>query len=293
MSAPQRPPALVGLHYTPTDTSMPIVEFARAAAERRFDAIVLPEHTHIPLASRYPTGDGQVPDRYRHVLDVYTTLAFVAASTNLNIGTCISLVAQHDPIALAKAIATLDHLSGGRFTLGVGYGWNRHELANHGKEFKDRRATTREYVALMRALWTRDEAEFHGEYANLELSWSWPKPIQTPSVPVLLGCTPSPRGFDDLAGWADGWIPICQDPASMAEWLASLHSRWQVAGRVGLPTIWALHYGHALDDATLLANLRAFRSAGVTQVLLDVHPGTREEVLPTLDRYASLLEKTR
>ena len=202
---PSRPP--VALHYFATDRSLPVADFARAAAERGFDAVLLPEHTHIPVCTESPyPGGGDLPERYRRTLDPYVALSVVAAQTELKIGTCISLVAQHDPIALAKTIATLDFISGGRFSLGVGYGWNVPELANHGREAASRRAIVREYVALMRALWQDTEAEFHGDHANLSPSWAWPKPVQQPSVPVLLGCQLTPRGYAEIVGWADGWI---------------------------------------------------------------------------------------
>ena len=129
----QRPE--IGLHYFATDRSLPVADFARAAAERGFDAVLLPEHTHIPVSTEAPyPGGGELPERYRRTLDPYVALSVVAAQTDLQIGTCISLVAQHDPIALAKTIATLDFMSGGRFSLGVGYGWNEPELANHGRD---------------------------------------------------------------------------------------------------------------------------------------------------------------
>jgi alkanesulfonate monooxygenase SsuD/methylene tetrahydromethanopterin reductase-like flavin-dependent oxidoreductase (luciferase family) len=168
---PPRP--LTALSYFATDRSLPVADFARAAAERGFDAILLPEHTHIPVSTESPyPGGGNLPERYRRTLDPYVALSAVAAQTDLEIGTCVALVAQHDPIALAKTIATLDFMSGGRFSLGVGYGWNRPELANHGREVAKRRAIVREYVQLMRALWQDTEAEFHGDHANLSPSWA-------------------------------------------------------------------------------------------------------------------------
>ena len=230
MSGTPRP--LVALHYFATDQSMPVADFARAAAERGFDAVLLPEHTHIPVAteSPYPSG-GDLPERYRRTLDPYVALSVVAAQTDLKIGTCVSLVAQHDPIALAKTIATLDFISGGRFSLGVGYGWNGPELANHGREVAKRRAIVREHVALMRALWQDTEAEFHGDHASLSPSWAWPKPVQRPSVPVLLGCQLTPRGQAEITGWADGWIGFAGDLDAFAAQVATLRSQWAEAWR--------------------------------------------------------------
>ncbi len=231
MSRSQRRP-LVGLQYFATDRSLPVADFARAVAERGFDAVLLPEHTHIPVSTEAPyPGGGDLPERYRRTLDPYVALSIVAAQTDLKIGTCISLVAQHDPIALAKTIATLDFVSGGRFSLGVGYGWNVPELANHGHEAAKRRAIVREYVQLMRALWQDTEAEFHGEHANLSPSWAWPKPVQQPSVPVLLGCRPTPSGCAEIAAWADGWISYGNDLDLFASQVTTLRWRWTDAGR--------------------------------------------------------------
>ena len=227
---PSRP--LAALHYFATDQSLPVADFARAAAERGFGAVLLPEHTHIPVCTRAPyPGGGDLPERYRRTLDPYVALSVVAAQTDLKIGTCISLVAQHDPIALAKTIATLDFLSGGRFSLGVGYGWNVPELANHGREAAKRRAIVREYVALMRALWQETEAEFHGDHANLSPSWAWPKPAQQPSVPVLLGCRLTPAGYAEIVGWADGWIGYGSDLDLFASQVSTLRWQWAEAGR--------------------------------------------------------------
>lgn len=204
MTSPQ-----IGLLYRQTDASMPLLDLAHAAEERRFDCIVIGEHTHIPVSRETPfpgTADGSLPDAYPEFPDPYVALAFIAAQTSLRVAVGIALVAQHDPIALAKTIATLDRMSGGRLTLGVGFGWNREELANHGKSFTDRRAIVREHVELMRALWTQTEAEYHGEHASLERSWAWPKPVQ-PTVPVLLGVQGGERGFEAVVGWGDGWLP--------------------------------------------------------------------------------------
>ena len=158
----------IGLLYRQTDAAMPLLDLAYAAEERRFDCIVIGEHTHIPVSRETPfpgTADGSLPDAYPEFPDPYVALAFIAARTSLRIAVGIALVAQHDPIALAKTVATLDTMSGGRLTLGVGFGWNREELANHGKSFLDRRAIVREHVELMRALWTQTEADPEGEAA--------------------------------------------------------------------------------------------------------------------------------
>jgi probable F420-dependent oxidoreductase len=268
---------------------MPIVEFAHAAEDRGFDAIVLPEHTHIPVSSAtgYP-GGGELPERYLRTCDPYIALAVVAAQTGLRIGTCVSLVAQHDPIALAKAIATLDFLSEGRFTLGVGYGWNLEELANHGREVAQRRSIVRENVAVMRTLWQDIQAEFHGDHVNLSPSWAWPKPVQQPSVPVLLGCAPTPRGYEEIVRWADGWIPGGSDPDLLASWLTILRDKWTEAGRSESgPIIWPMQT--LVEDDTLRANLERFHALGVDQVILDLQTASRDDILRILDRYATVI----
>ncbi|SEP17614.1 TIGR03619 family F420-dependent LLM class oxidoreductase [Trujillonella endophytica] len=279
----------IGLLYFATDRSMPLLDVARAAAERGFDSLLLPEHTHIPVstASSFPRG-GAVPERYLRTLDPYVALAMMAAETDLRIGTCVALVAQHDPIALAKTVATLDHLSGGRFTLGVGYGWNVDELANHGRDPRRRRAIVREHVAAMRALWRDEQAEFQGEHVTLSPSWAWPKPPPERPVPVLLGCSPTPRGYESIVEWADGWIPAAPSPELLADWLATLRAQWELAGRDAAgPVVWTLQ-GPA-DDDTLARHLDRYRELGVHQVVLDLQTVPREELLPTLDRYAAVV----
>lgn len=279
------------LLYRQTAASMPLLELAHAADERRFDAIMIGEHTHIPVSRKTPfpgTPDGSLPDAYPEFPDPYVALAFVAAQTSLQIAVGVALVAQHDPIALAKAVATLDSMSGGRLTLGVGFGWNREELANHGKSFRDRRAIAREHVELMRALWTQAEAEYHGQHANLERSWAWPKPAQ-PSVPVLLGVQGGERAFEAVIGWGDGWLPGGSDGRWLTTKLAELRQRWTDAGRPAPgPVVWPME-NRVLDDDGLRAQLDLFRDLAVDQVVLDIPTSGREEILPLLDRYSKVI----
>lgn len=284
---------LAALHYFATDQSLPVTDFARAAAERGFDAVLLPEHTHIPVGtgSPYP-GGGDLPERYRRTLDPYVALSVVAARTDLMIGTCVSLVAQHDPIALAKTIATLDFISSGRFSLGVGYGWNAPELANHGRDAAKRRAIVREHVALMRALWHDTEAEFHGDHASLSPSWAWPKPVQRPSVPVLLGCQLTPRGQAEITGWADGWIGFAGDLDVFAGQVATLRSRWAEAGRADVGRAGAGPLIRPMlgivDDDTLRRSFERLRALGADQVVLDLQ-AVEGDIRAVLDRYAAAL----
>lgn len=281
----------VGLLYRAIDRDsvMSLQDFAQAADERGFDSLVLGEHTHIPVSRESDfIGGGELPDSYPRLLDPYIGLAFVAARTSLRIGTCVSLVAEHDPIALAKALATLDFLSDGRLTLGVGYGWNREEFANHGHSYKDRRKIVREYVELMRELWTKTEAEYHGTFARLEPSWSWPKPVQS-TIPVLLGAAAAgDRAIEEIAAWADGWMIGGSNLDWLAERNAALTRRWLEAGRdESGPIIYAMHQQQ--DDDDFLARLDRYRELRVAEVLCDIPTAPRSKILPILDRYADAL----
>ena len=287
-------PLPVGLLYRQTDSAMSLLDLAHAAEDRDFDCIIVGEHTHIPVSRESPfpgTADGELPDAYPEFPDPYVALAFVAAQTSLRIAAGIALVAQHDPIALAKTVATLDHMSDGRFTLGVGFGWNREELANHGKDFNDRREIVCDYVGLMRTLWTETEAEYHGRYANLERSWSWPKPVQ-PSIPVLLGAQAGERAFEAIVNWGDGWIPGGSNAKWLAAKLADLRRRWVDGGRPDAgPIVWPMQ--EVVDDDQLRAQLDCFQELSVAQIVLDIPTATCEVILPLLDRYAKVISTRR
>ncbi|WP_432842558.1 TIGR03619 family F420-dependent LLM class oxidoreductase [Dactylosporangium sp. CA-092794] len=210
----------VGVVLNLTDRTPPITACVPALEERGFESVWLGEHTHLPVDSvfRYSTGkysvgqkarDGYVPDFYKRMPDPYVSLAAAAAMTSrIRLGTCIALPAEHSPIALAKTIATLDALSGGRFLFGIGYGWNALEMRNNGFEYADRRAVLREKIAAMKALWTQETAGFDGEFVRFTESWSFPKPAHLPHPPVLLGAAATAATFDDVVGFADGWIPV-------------------------------------------------------------------------------------
>jgi len=283
----------VGLLYREARSAMPLLELAHAGQERGFDSVIVGEHTHIPVSreSPWPGLGDDLPEEYCEFPDPYVALAFVAARTSLRIATGVALVAQHDPIALAKTVATLDHLSGGRLTLGVGFGWNSEELANHGRAFGDRRAIVREHVELMRTLWCETEAEYHGEHANLERSWAWPKPAQ-PTVPVLLGAQAGPRALDAVVEWADGWIPGGSQGAWLAAKVGELRGRWVDAGRPETgPIIWPMQ--EVVDNDRLLLQVDRFQALAVDQVVLDIPTATRDEILPLLDRYATVIASRR
>jgi len=200
----------IGVVILPTDRSARPAELARAVEERGLESLFFGEHTHIPAErqSPYPLGD-ELPDEYRRTLDPFTALAAVATATSsLRFGTCVCLIAQRDPILTAKEVATLDLLSSGRVDLGVGYGWNVEEARNHRVDWSTRRRRVQEHVLAMQALWCNDLASFHGDLVDFDDVWMWPKPIQRPHPPVIVGAGPGPRTFDAIVEWADGWFPV-------------------------------------------------------------------------------------
>lgn len=191
------------------DKSISIIDLAREVEDRGFDDLWLPEHTHIPTGREtdWPMDGGELPEEYRRCVDPFTSLAAAAVTTTtLRLGTAISLVGQHHPINLAKTVSTLDHLSGGRFTLGVGFGWNVDEMRHHGVNPDKRRTTGREHVLAMKELWTKEEAEFHGGYVDFGPSWQWPKPLQQPHPPIYVGGGRST--LRHAVEYGDGWMPI-------------------------------------------------------------------------------------
>ncbi len=286
---------MIGVFADSTDRSMPIVDLAVALEERGFSGIFLNEHPHLPVEharSQYPPG-GEIPDRYARFWDPYVALSFVAARTGLEIGTCISLVAEHDPIALAKATATLDVLSGGRLVFGVGFGWHREEFEDHGRPARVRAAVVEETVALVKSLWTEEVATFAGEHVRLSPSRSWPKPTQRPHPPVLLGARASERTFARISAWADGWIPM-EGSLVDGDWfdrqLRDLRAAFEAAGRdpAGCRVTAILAGTRAADTPHTLERAREL---GIERVLVHVGEGPADETLHRLDRYAEILAK--
>jgi probable F420-dependent oxidoreductase len=268
-----------------SDESMPLVELALAIEERGFAGLFLNEHPHLPIdnaRSPYP-GDGEVPEFYAHNWDPYIALAFVAAHTKLLIGTSVSLVAEHDAIALAKEIATLDVLSGGRLVLGVGWGWHREEFEDHGLPANRRAAVLRETVELMTALWTQEVASYEGAYRRVSPSRSWPKPVQRPRPPVLLGVPPSDRNFDRIATYADGWMPmyksIFDDDLQIG--IQEIRRRWMASDRSGDPKFAVILRG--IEPADLPRAFDRAARLGVELLLLKVPVGSAGEILRRLD----------
>ncbi|MGX1810315.1 LLM class F420-dependent oxidoreductase [Nocardia sp. NPDC055321] len=260
---------------------------ALAAEERGFSSFFVPEHTHIPVkreAAHPGTGTAELPDeRYTRTLDPWVALATAAAVTSrIELSTAVALPTESDPITLAKTIATLDHLSGGRVTLGAGFGWNTDELADHGVPANKRRTVLREYVEAMRALWTQEEAAYQGDFVSFGPSWSWPKPVQ-PHVPLLIGAGSTDTTFKWIARSADGWITTPTETDVHAS-TGRLLRAWQEAGREGAPRVVALDFK---PDAERLAR---WADAGVTDVLYGVPDASDDIAYTYLDRLAKKLD---
>ena len=275
-----------GVTMFSTDRAMRPDDLARAAEERGFTSLYVPEHTHIPTSQRTPppTGDAELPDFYKRAFDPFVGLTMAAAVTErLRVGTGICLVAQRDPIVTAKSVASLDHLSGGRFLFGIGFGWNADEIEDHGVEMRRRREVCREPVLAMQRLWADDEASFDGEFVHLPPSWSWPKPVQKPWPPILVGGAAGPTLFAHIAEYADGWIPI--GGAGVREALPDLHRAMELAGR-GPAGVRVVPFGTIPEPG----KLEYYESIGVDEVVLRIPLGDADIVLPALDDYAKLVD---
>ncbi|MDX3379452.1 LLM class F420-dependent oxidoreductase [Streptomyces sp. ME02-6991-2A] len=272
-----------------TDETVTPVRLARELEQRGFAGLYLPEHTHIPVSRRtpYPAG-GDLPREYGRTLDPFVALGQAAAVTErIALGTGITLVAQHDPVDLAKQVATLDHLSGGRFTLGVGYGWNVEEAADHGVEWSTRRELARDRMALMRALWSAEPTAYEGEFGSVQASFAFPKPVQAPRGPVvgprtLIGGGAGPKLFAAIAEHADGWLPI--GGRGLTESVPKLRAAWEEAGR-DPKELQVVPYA-VLPDPGKLAH---YAELGIEEVVLQLPPAGEREVLRVLDGYAAFL----
>ena len=261
---------------------------ALAAEQNGFDTFYVPEHTHIPVkreAAHPGTGGAELPDdRYSRTLDPWVSLATAAAVTStIRLSTAVALPVESDPITLAKAIATLDHLSGGRVQLGVGFGWNTDELADHHVPAGKRRTVLREYLEAMRSLWTSDEAEYDGEFVSFGKSWAYPKPVQS-HLPVLVGAGGTEKTFDWIVANADGWINTPQEQ-DVSDQVLLLRKKWADAGRAGDPQIVFL--GGKPDPD----RIRKLEDLGVTECAFGMPDKEPAEVVAYLERLAAKLPR--
>ena len=269
-----------------TDQTIGPAEVALQIEARGFHGLYVPEHTHIPTSRATPAPMGDpLPDYYRRCLDPFVAMTAAAAATDrLRVGTGICLLAQRDAIVTAKEVATVDLLSGGRFTFGVGFGWNEEEAADHGVDFANRRAIVREKMLAVRTLWTEKEAAFEGEYVRYAPTWQWPKPVQEPYPPVWLGCGAGPENFANLVEFADGWIPI--GGRGLKDALPELRRALEEAGR-DPASFDVVPFGSTPDAG----KFEYFASMGITEVVAMAPTGPASEVLPFLDRYAKTVEE--
>jgi probable F420-dependent oxidoreductase len=271
----------VGVFYFPTDYGIDIRELARAAEERGFDSLLLPEHTHIPTSRRTPyPGGGELPKAYSHTHDPFVALSFAAAATTkILLGTGICLIPQRDPIVTAKCVASLDQLSNGRFIFGIGGGWNVDEMENHGARYETRFKLMRERILAMKALWTQQEAAFHGEMVNFDPVWLYPKPAQKPHPPILLGGS-SDHTLKRVVEFCDGWLPIARPVFNAKPEVARLRQAASAAGR-DFSTLSISVFGAPADEAVLAE----YREHGINRVFLAIPDLTRDEIIRVLDDY--------
>lgn len=272
----------VGAFYFPTDYGINIAELARALEDRGFDSLFVPEHTHIPTSRKtpFPAG-GELPKRYAHTHDPFVGLAFAAAATKmLKVGTGICLVPQHEPIVTAKAIASLDALSGGRFVFGIGAGWNVDEMENHGATYKTRFAIQREHILAMKEIWTKDEAAYHGKYVNFDPIWSWPKPHRKSGPPIILGGE-TDYTLQRVVEYCDGWFPRPRQGFTGALAVERL-KKMADAKKRDFKSLTITVFGAPPDAAVL----DEYQKAGIQDSLLAIPDLSRDEILKHLDKIA-------
>ena len=276
----------LGITAALTDRDVTPAVLAAAVEELGFDSLYLPEHTHLPVREDVPPAlvEGVRLDDYKRCLDPLVALSAAAAVTSrIGLGTGILLAAQHDPIILAKQVATLDHLSGGRVTLGVGFGWNRAEAEDHGVDFPRRHDVVREHLAAMQAIWSHERAAYHGEFVDFDETWSWPKPRQQPRVRVLVGGGAYDAVLSAVVDYADGWIPI--GGRGLREAIPRLHERATAAGR-DPSGLCVVPFGTLADKD----KLEHYAGLGITEVVLRVRAGDAASVRAELESLTPLVE---
>jgi probable F420-dependent oxidoreductase len=275
-----------GVVMFPTEYSIAPDELARELEERGFESLWLPDHTHIPASRQSPwPGGPELPRDYWSNFDMFLSLAAAAAVTKrLKLGTGVCLVIERDPIVTAKEVATLDRLSNGRVLFGIGGGWNKEEMANHGTAWGSRWRLLRERTLAMKAIWTQQEAEYHGELVNFDKIWSEPKPVQKPHPPIIIGGDGATT-FDRVAEYGDGWMPILRPHTNPVARISELHARLKEAGRTVESAPVSIFF--APPDRE---KLDALEQAGVSRAIFGLPAASREETLPRLDRLGKVME---
>jgi len=277
----------IGLYVILTEASLPVTTLARAIEERGFDSIWVPEHSHIPTTGNTPyPGRGPVTRDFARTLDPFVTLAAAASvTTRLKIATGICLLIQRDTIHTAKTIASLDRLSGGRVLFGVGGGWNKPEMENHGTAYATRFAKLEEQIQALKAIWTEDEPEFHGTYVDFAPLWCWPKPVTQPHPPIYLGGE-TDHTLRRIVRLADGWLPRVRDPELVLNGIAKLRAFAREAGRAESSIAISAFALPPKKDA-----IAPFRDLGVERAIIALQDGTADDVMRRLDRYAELVRE--
>ena len=270
-----------GVYMFPTDYAIDPVSLGRAVEGHGFESLFVPEHTHIPVSRRSPfPGGSELPEEYSHTLDPFVALGAVAAATErLMLGTGICLVIERDPITLAKEVASLDFISGGRVLFGIGGGWNREEMENHGTDPTRRWKVLRERIEAMQQIWTEDAAEYHGEFVDFDPIWQWPKPIQKPHPPVIIGGDGA-NTLQRVVRYGDGWMPI----GRRADFKARIDELNRLSAEAGRADIPVTIFGAAPKPEVI----DAYAEAGVERLLFHLPPAPRDEVLPLLEQRAEL-----
>ena len=279
----------IGVFSYNTEYTMAADELAVACEERGYESLWLPEHTHIPASRESPfPGGGALPKEYIHMSDPFIGLAAAAAVTKtLKLGTGISLVTEHDPIVQAKQIASLDRLSQGRFLFGIGAGWNKEEMRNHGTPPDRRWTVLTERVEAMQALWTQDEASYHGEFVNFDRVWSYPKPLTVPHPPILLGSLSSKIALKRVVDLCDGWIPVA---AAVEDLPGSIAKMYEYAESIGRDP-QSIPITCFCTNAPKAHILERFQRYGAVRTVVRIPTEDREQVRTFLDAYAPMLQK--
>lgn len=275
-----------GVSIFATDESINIVDLGRAVEDHGFESLWVPEHTHIPTSRESPwPGGAELPREYLHSLDPFVALgAVAAATTTLRLGTGVCLVIERDTITLAKEVSTLDLLSGGRFLFGIGGGWNREEMSNHGTNPATRWRLLREQILAMKRIWTEDEPEYHGDFVDFDPIWQWPKPVQKPHPPVIVGGN-GPGTLDRIVEYGDGWIPIGgRRGFSIEERIPELQRLAKGAGRGGIPVSI---FGVPPDPKVI----ESYEAMGVSRCVFGLPARSADEVLPRLAERADVARR--